>query len=116
MTSSLIDIFIFSGIVRGHVKFLSVVESLEEVLTHEHINIRERGIGYLSWVVSQFPVDFLNSAEISTMINFYCDCLKGNHNWLPATIRGLLAVVRIDILYCILYKELFVITLYPNFV
>lgn len=82
-----------SDIVNQKFKFVSVIESLRDVLTNQDVAVRERGIDFLSWILTEIPPDLFSGQEISVVVNFYSDRLKDHHNIAPATIRGLLALV-----------------------
>ncbi|XP_015188175.1 PREDICTED: MMS19 nucleotide excision repair protein homolog [Polistes dominula] len=79
---------------RGNVKLCTLVEELGPFVTNEVVNIRERGITTLSYILSEIPNDFLNESELHFIIVFYCDRLKDHHTILPAVIRGILTIVQ----------------------
>lgn len=85
--------FFFSEVANGKVQFLTIVESLQGVLTHENVTIRTRGIEYLSWVLTQVPHNLFHNSEIKVIVDFFCNCLNGHHSIQPPTIKGLLSVV-----------------------
>lgn len=81
--------------ISGEVKLLSVVESMQEVLTSQDVTTREHGVDFLSWVLTEIPVNLLTDRELNVILSFYLDRLKDHHNLLPAVIKGLLAIVSI---------------------
>ena len=93
---------IIPDVQKGDIKLYNFVEGLQPLLTNEDVALRNQSVQALSSLLASLPKDFLNEAELSFIVEFYCDRLKDHYSILPATLNGILSIVNI------LYKTSFV--------
>ncbi|XP_026674112.1 MMS19 nucleotide excision repair protein homolog isoform X2 [Ceratina calcarata] len=78
----------------GHVKLYDIVETLGPLITDTDIEVREKGICAISTILSHLPNDYLNENELSFIVSFYCNRLKGHYSIIPKVLTGILATVQ----------------------
>lgn len=91
--SLLITFFILALVKKGGDISL-VVDELGPALTNKDTDIRLKGMKFLSDLLRAIPNDFLNQAQLSFIVQFYCDRMKDHHSVAPQVINGLLAIVK----------------------
>lgn len=73
-----------------------VVDELGPALIHKDTDIRQKGTRFLSNLLKILPIDFLTSAQIEFIVQFYCDRMKDHHSIFPEIINGLLAISKMN--------------------
>lgn len=71
-----------------------VIEELGPALTHKDTDIRLKGMKFLSDLLKNIPNDFLNQAQLTFIVQFFCDRMKDHHSIAPQVINGLLAIIQ----------------------
>ncbi|XP_033219527.1 MMS19 nucleotide excision repair protein homolog isoform X2 [Belonocnema kinseyi] len=85
---------IASELKKGDIKLYNFVEGLQPLLTNEDVALRKQSVEALSALLASIPRDFLSEAELSFIVEFYCDRLKDNYIFLSATLNGILTIVQ----------------------
>lgn len=89
------NFYIITDLRKGDIKLYNVVEGLQPLLTNEDVALRKQSVEALSALLASIPRDFLSEAELSFMVEFYCDRLKDHYSILSATLNGILSIVSI---------------------
>lgn len=64
------------------------------MLVSTKVEVRRAGTELLSAVLARLPDVWLSAQQIEFIVTFYCDRLNDHHTVTPATLTGLLAIVR----------------------
>lgn len=83
-----------SDIVARRFTLVGLVENLKDLLTDPEPSQRAVGLGVLSSVLQELPVDFLREDELQFVVTFFCDRLKDHHDVVPAALRGIRSILR----------------------
>lgn len=78
---------------------VTLVDGLRTPLTDSDKDKRRTGVEILSLVLSQLPINILNTTEITFLTEYYCGCLLDHHSMIPAILKGVLALVSILCLF-----------------
>ncbi|CRK86720.1 CLUMA_CG000553, isoform A [Clunio marinus] len=71
-----------------------VVEELGPALTHKDVEIRLKGMEFLSDLLRSLPKDLLDEKALGFIVAFYCDRMKDHHSISPQVIIGLVAIIK----------------------
>ncbi|KDQ18893.1 hypothetical protein BOTBODRAFT_28377 [Botryobasidium botryosum FD-172 SS1] len=80
---------IISGIASGEVTLLNLIKSLGEYLTATEEDIRAKGVGLLSDVLSRCPREKVTRQHVNVLVAFYIAKLEDTDTVIPS-LRGLL--------------------------
>lgn len=81
---------------QGNVTFLQFVEDLKQLLVDTSPTNREHGMSILSQVLDIIPHDQILPAQLSFLCTFYADRLNDHHQVIPATLKGILALLKFE--------------------
>ncbi|XP_019868271.2 MMS19 nucleotide excision repair protein homolog [Aethina tumida] len=87
---------IVSDVQNNKLSILELIQSLQSLLTNPIVSKRELGILILSDVLENISDHVLNGQQLSVICNFYSDRLKDNHQVLPSTLKGILALSKFN--------------------
>lgn len=83
-----------SALVHHKEDISKVVEELGPALTHKDVDIRLKGMKFLSDLLVGLPNDLLDDKQLTFITTFYCDRMKDHHSIAPQVVSGLVAIVK----------------------
>jgi DNA repair/transcription protein MET18/MMS19 len=83
----------FSALSQHKDDISKVVEELGPALTHKEVDIRLKGMKFLSDLLKKLPSDLLDEKQLQFIVTFYCDRMKDHHSIVPQVICGLVEIV-----------------------
>lgn len=87
---------VVSDIEDGKLVMNTLVENMAQVLTNQEVELRARGMKFLTNILNALPKEYLSKMQLKFISKFYADRLRDNHRVIPYVLEGYLSIILME--------------------